>query len=336
MPTGVRELRIYQAGREVAYGTPVAATNRLVGQLEVTADEVVVMPAPQIGILLENPTTDQTVRRMATAKFSGELTYEQILYLLEASVKGGVSPTGAGADRTWLYTSAYAADPVLKSFSLQRRLTDGTTNWDEGIAYALLKDAKISGAIGELVKFDSTWFGRPIDPAVALTAAIPVPSVNFASAADVKVYLDTTFANLGTTQLLGDVVSWDFNWKGIYQPKLYQDGRADRSFSSHALQSQGYDASIQVEWNAQINGFRTQAASRALLYCRIVATGPTLGASNYKVQIDFVCRFKAPQFDQAGDRDGNDTAVLELVSAYDPAQSLGLKFTVVNALTAWL
>lgn len=336
MAAGVKDLRIYQAAREAAYGTPLATTNRLVGDLEIVPQEEVIQPQPQIGVLLANPTTDIIVRRMAEARFSGELTYEQILYLLEASIDGNVTPTGGGADKTWAYTSLYTADPVLKSFSLHRRLTDGTTTWDEGIAYALVKDFKLSGAIGEVAKFESNWFGRPVDTSVVLTGAIAVPAVNFVSVADFKLYIDDSFANLGTTQFLGDLIGWDLNVEGIYQPKFYQDGRTDRSFSTHALKRQDYNASMQVEVNAQVIAERAKAASRALRYIRLVATGAALGGSNYKVQIDFIARHKMAQYDQAGDRDGNDTATMEFVSAYDSAQQLGIRFSIVNALAAWV
>lgn len=336
MPTGIKDLRVYQAAREAAYGTAVAATNRLVGDLEITPQEKVIEPQPQIGVLIANPVADLVVERAAEVKLSGDLTYEQVLYLLEAAIRGNQTPAGAGADKTWTYASLYTGDPLLKSMSLQRRLTDGTTTWDEGVAYALCKDFKISAAIGDVVKFDSTWFGRPVDTAVALTPAIAVPAVNFIAASDVKVYIDDTFAGLGVTQLLGDVISWDLSATGMYQPKYFQDGRADRSFATHSLLRQDYNASIQVEWNAQISALRAKAASRAIQYVRIVATGPTLGASNYKVQFDFAARFKEAQFDQKGDRQGNDTVTLEFVAAYDTTNLIGLKAVVVNALTAWV
>lgn len=336
MAAGVKDLRIYQAAKETTYGTAVATTNRLVCEMEINPLEQVVEPQPQVGLLIENPTTDLIVRRWSEAKLSGELTYEQVLYLLEAAIRGGISPTGAGADRTWTYTPLYTADPVLKSMSIQRRLTDGTTTWDEGLAYGLVKDFKLSGAIGEVAKFDSNWFGRPVDTAVALTAAIAVPAVNFVSTSDIKVFIDDSFANLGVTQFLGDIIGWEFNCEGMYQPKFYQDGRADRSFSIHALKRQAYTASLQVEWNALVNGERAKAASRALRYVRIVATGAVLGASNYKLQIDFVARYKEAQFDQAGDRDGNDTATLEFVNAFDTTNLIGCKFVAVNALTTFL
>lgn len=331
MPTGVKDLRIYQAAREAAYGTDLAATNRLVGELEITPVETVVMPQPQIGMMLDNPTTDQIVQRSAEVKLSGELTYEQILYLLEGTIDGAVTPTGAGP-YVYTYTPLFSADPLSKSFTFERRLTDGTTNWDEVVNYALCKDWKISAAIGEMVKFESNWIGRPVDTAQALTAAIAVPAVNFISAADVIVYFDTTFAGIGGTALAGDVISWELAYQGVYQPKFFQDGRADRSFSTHSVKRQGYTLNLQVEWNAQIAGLRAAAGARSLRYVRVKATSD----ANHIMQFDGVYRFKAGQFDQAGDRDGNDTATLELVSALDTAQSLGLKAIITNQMATWL
>src|SRR5581483_7665597 len=281
MATGVKDLRIYQAAREASYGTDLAATNRLVGELEIAPDETVVMPSPQIGIMLDHPTTDQVVHRAANVKFSGELTYEQILYLLEATIDGGVAPTGAGP-YVYTYVPSFAADPLAKSFTFERRLTDGSTTWDEVVNYALCRDWKISAAIGEMVKFESNWIGRPADTAQTLTAAIAVPNVNFVSAADVQMFIDNTFAGLGGTQLAGDLISWELSYEGVYQPKFFQDGRADRSFSGHSVKRQGYALTLQVEWNAQINGLRAKAAARSLQYVRIKMTSD----ANHIVQFD--------------------------------------------------
>jgi hypothetical protein len=249
------------------------------------------------------------------------------------SVDGAQTGTGAGADKTWTFASLYTADPILDSFTLRKRVTDGTTTWDEVLAYVLCESFKLSGAIGEAVKFDATLFSRPLDTSLVLSGAA-VPAVNFVSSADTKVFIDDTFAGLGTTQLLGDIIGWEFNLEAQYQAKMFQDGRADRSFSSHGLKRQKYSATLQCEYNAPTHAERSKAALRTVRHVRIVNTGAVLGASNYQIQIDFAARHATAMPDADGERDGNDTITLPLISAFDTTNLIGCKFTIVNALAA--
>lgn len=303
--------------------------------MEVTPQETVLPPQPQIGIMAEFPTTDTISQRWSDVKLDGDLTYEQLIILMEMAIDGGVTPTGAGTDKTWVYNALMTADPLLRAFTLERRMSSGVTDWDEEIPFSLARAFSLSGAIGENLKFDADIFGRPIDRTAALTAAIPVPSVNFAAAADTKLFIDNTFAGLGATQVLEALASWNMGVRTQVQPKFFQDGRADKSFTNYGLKRFGFDFSAETEMNAIINAERAKAADRSIRYCRLVATGGIITGSavNYKIQIDFAARYKAGMFDQRGNRDGNNLVPLELMSAYDATNTFIWKATIVNALS---
>src|SRR3990167_9300927 len=120
MPTTVKDLRVYQIGRETTKGTGVAATTRLVGDLILRPLATVFIPQPQLGIMLENPTSDVIVQQMTELEWSGDLTYEQILHLLNMSLKGVITGAGAGADKTFTFTPVFTADNALNSFTVER------------------------------------------------------------------------------------------------------------------------------------------------------------------------------------------------------------------------
>ncbi len=334
MPTTVKDLRIYQIGKETTKGTGVPATTRLVGDLLVSPKAQVFQPQPQLGILLENPTSDVIVLQHTEMEWSGDLTYEQILHLLHCSLKGAITPTGAGADKTWTFTPVFTADNALDSFTVERRLSDGTSNFDEEVNYVLCRDFMLSGAIGENAKFRANLFGRKVDRTSTLTAAIAVPAVNFVGVADAKLYIDNTFAGLGTTQVSGDVFGFELALRAQYQPKFYIDGRTDRSFTSHAMKRMGYDFRVSVEWDTTINGERAKADDRSIRYVRLQFVGAALGGSNYRITIDMALRYAEGMFDQESDREGNDSVDLRFISAYDTTNLIGIKAVVVNALAA--
>lgn len=334
MGSGVRDLRQYQIGKETTPGTAVAATTRLVSELEFDPQEPVFQPEAQLGILLENPTTDVIALRSTDATWSGDLTYEQILHLLHMSLEGGVTPVGAGADKTWTFDPTFAADPALNAFTLQKRMTDGTTNWDERIAYVLARGFSIRGAIGENAKFEADLYGRPVERDSAITAAIAIPSVNFVPVSAFKLFVDDTFAGIGTTQMLETITDFNFDYRAPSHPSFFVDGRTDKSFSRHSLNRVGFDFRCAAEYNATVHAERAKAASRALRYARLVATGPALGGGNYKVQIDMCLRYREGEFDAEGEREDADAVSLDLIQAYDPTNSFGLKVVVVNGLAA--
>lgn len=338
MPTGIKDLRITQIGLETTKGAAVAQTNRLVSLAEFNPNEMAYEPQPQIGVMMENPTSDILPKRWTDIDWKGEATYEQLLYLMEMSAKGGVTPTGAMADKTWAYPFTVSADPALKTFTICRRMTDGTINWDEQCAFVFANSYTISAAIGGTVMFDAKLIGRPVDITPTMTGAIAVPSVNFIASADVKIYIDDTFAALGTNALAESAVDWQLSVDPQYQPKFFQDGRADRSFTNYGLKRLTYNLKLNAEANAKVmdktTGERNRASTRAFRYVRIKATGAVLGGSFYSLQIDGIFRYKEGQFDQKGEREGNDLVPLELIGAYDLSNTTPLKVSITNALSA--
>lgn len=333
--SSVNDLGIYQIGIETTMGTAVATTNRLISRgLIVTPNEPVFEPQAQLGYLLENPTSDSVALRSVDMKLSGDLTFEQILYVLSMAMKGLTSGTGANADKTWAFDPSYTADPALKSFTIQRRLSDGTTNWDEAIAYVMAKDFKVGGQIGQNATFEATLFGRPADTTATLTPTIGVPTVNFIPVSLFKVFIDSTYASLGATQVAASIYSFEFRFRSQAQPKFYVDGRADKSFTAHGLKRAGFDLDLDAEWTAAINAERAKAADRSIRYVRLQALGATLGSSQYEFRIDLACRYQTGLFDKETEREGNDALKLKLIGAFDSTNALAAKVNIVCGLTS--
>lgn len=337
MGVGVKDLRIYQLGKETTPLTPVATTTRWIGNCEITPDEPVFRPEAQTGVLVEGGgITDVIATRMANVALDGDLTFQQLLHVLHMSMKGAVTPGTVGVTgKQWVFNPTYLADPALNAFTLDRRLTDGTTTWDETVAGMKARSFNISAAIGENTKVSVDAFGAPILRGETLTAAIAVPTVGFVPSALWKVYLNDTAGAIGTTQLVCDVVSFSLNFEAMNQPKFYLSGQADKSFCGYGLKRAKWGLSLQVEIDAAIIAEQAKAADRSIRYVRLEAIGSAIagGSAFDTITIDLPLRHATGMYDQSGDRDGNDTATLEFVDAYDSATPLGAKIsvTVVNA-----
>jgi hypothetical protein len=336
MPSAVETLTIAQLGRETTKGTAVAQTTRWVGMTQVTPDEPRFWARTQNGLMVPRSQRGTIATRITNVRLESDLTFEQILHVLNMCMTGLTTGTGAGADKTWQFTPSVTADPLLNSFTLGYRLTDGTTNWDNRAAYLLGRSFEISANIGENAKIMMEGFARPVELATAITGAIAVPSVNYVPAASFKWYLNDTFGALGTTQKLGTLISWRLRYDAPYQPKFYQDGLANRSFSSHGLKDSDYSLEMTVEFTADIAAEQAKADDdpNALRYIRLEALGAVLGGSFYEIEIDGSFEVEPGQFHVDGERDGNPTATIRYVGSYDVTNSLGLKIKVINALAA--
>lgn len=335
--TGVKDLRIAQLGVETTHGTAVPTTTRWIGGLEIVPQEPVFSPEGQWGVLAPGATTDIIAQRHADVKLTADLTFEQILHVLHMSMKGGVTAATVGTTgKQYVYNPTYLADPALSSFTLHRRLTNGTTDWDERVAYMVARSFRISGNIGENAKIECDAFGRPVETGATLTAAIAVPTVNFVPVSMFKIYADATAGGIGGTQLSCDVVSFDFNFETSANPKFYITGAADKSFCDHGLKRADWGLQLVVEVNAATIAEQAFAASRAIRYVRLEAIGAAIpgGTAFYTITIDLPMRHRMGMFDQAGDRDGNDTMTFDYMAAYDNATPLGAKISVTNLLAA--
>lgn len=336
MAAAVDQLTQIQLGQEAtgARGTAVAQTTRWVGTGIVENDEPKYWGRAQNGLMIPRSQRGTIGSRKARLTLDGDLTFEQACHILNMGMCRVVTGSGGGADKTFQFTPSVSADPVIQTFTVGYRKTDGTTSWDERITYLFAESWEISAALGENAKIKAECVGRPVELATAITGAVPVPSVNYIPTALFKVYINDTFGALGTTQKLGTVIGFSLKYNGPYQPKDYIEGRSDRSFSSHSLKDSDYSLEIQTEFTADMLLEQQKADDEpgALRYIRIDAVGPSLGGSNYQLQIDGAFEYEQAGFNIDGSRDGNGTCTLKLVGSYDVTNSLGLKIKSVNAM----
>lgn len=335
MPSALESLSIFQLGREVTKGTPVAQTTRWVGVAHPTPDSPKFWARTQNGIMVPRSQRGAIATQLARIHLESDLTFEQILYVLNMGFQGLTTPSGAGADRTWQFSPTYVADPALNAFTGGYRKTDGTTNWDERIAYMFADSWSISAAIGENAKISAELVGRPIELATAITPAIAVPTVNYVPSALFKLYLNDTFGAIGTTQKTCTIISFTLNYTSPYQHKLYLDGRTDLSFCSYGLRDADATLEIQAEFTADMAAEQAIADNNpgTLRYVRLEAVGASLGGSNYEIEIDGAWEHEVGGFNVESDRDGNGVVTMRLVLSYDAANALGMKIKAVNAMT---
>ena len=324
MPPTIAPFRAYQWGREATKGTAVAATSKMaVEMFDPEPEDLVVRPRIANGLAVGNPGNELVTRRSTLWRAGGPVVYDQLQNWLEMAVVGNQTPTGTGP-YVWTYTRNPLADPALKSFTLERRRSDGASPVDEEWAYALARTLRISGADGEPLRFEVEGFARRVQSST-LTAAQALPTIEDPPIALTKVWIDTAWAGLGTTQIVAQVLSYSWMFNTGAKPIWTADGRTDLDFTVDVIDGREVNTELEIVCMVagQMATEKTAAEAQSLRAVRIQADG----SSSKQVQIDGLYKHAQGSLFKLGEQDGMDIVSLRLVGASDLTNFARVKVT---------
>lgn len=191
MATAFRKILI---GRESTYGTAVAATNILYGNLSVTPEMQIHMPQDERGSLAANHRSVGT-GHSASLRFSSDATFEQILHLLSMTLKTEAK-SGSSAEKIYTFT------PSLTSANDQKHYTFEYGDNEEQFesASVVCQSLEISVQAGGPLSVSANMIGHfPITTSFT-SLAVPTEDKNHTIISDSGVFtLDSAWGNLGNT-----------------------------------------------------------------------------------------------------------------------------------------
>ena len=323
-------LRKTQIGRETTPGTSVPATALLLNtQFATTNNPAIHYPNQQRGLLAEEHAGVQ-LNRMIDHTWATELTYEQVLYALNMGMMALVTGTGAGADKTWTFAPSPTGATVENAFTLEKRYTDGTTNFDFEYPFTIAKTLKASGRENGIWTMSADLLSAR-EVTAAITAAIAAPAVWEPAVFNLsKVFIDTTWAGLGTTQVLGQVYGVDWEFDTGLERRFYADGQLH--FSRRTRNKRQAKLSLMADFGTQAQAFRDAVESRAVFYIRVECIGTVVAATNKKIQFDG--KYVVDPTGAIQENQGEDVMTIPLVSRYDTTGAQDVRVTVINTLAA--
>lgn len=308
MATAIYPLTLLQAGMESTKGTRVAATKKLPGDHQFVEEQDFYRSPFPAGVRANVGGAGVITRKGYTVDYSSDLTAEDILWLLETGIRGGVTPSTVDTNaRLWTYTPELTTGvPTIRTATLECVHSDGATNhYVAEIGYAMTESIKIDFAFNQEAKLSAKLFGR------ARQSDTPTPSLSPNTrepllANLLQVFLDTTYAGLGTTQLTSVVRSGSIDVSTGYAPNYTVDGRDDKDFVNHKVGLLQIKASVVLELDAtgaaRIANFR----ANDVVYVRHQFNGgQVIGASTAKrfVRVDSGYRFtSSPSFSRDGEQ----------------------------------
>lgn len=313
-----------QLGRESTAGTAVAATSIWRGPATDIADESKHEFAEEdVGILL--PTDREYVPQKAAklAMPETELTFEQILHILEAGIKVA-TPTGTGP-YVYTYTFPTSTTPnTIKTYTLETgNAVGGDVNEME---YSFVDEFSLSGAAGEAWKMSANWVGRQKSTST-FTGALSMVTVEEALFSKTSLYIDATAGTVGTTAKNGVLTAAGIQVKTGVVPVWTADGNL--YFYKHKFTRPEVTWNYTLELESDSGIVAAERAAWVAKTLRLIQL-KIVGASTSEIKINLAGKYTG--FGEYQNSDGNTVIEASGVAKYSSADSLFASIIVTNSV----
>ena len=314
--------RLFQVGKEVTPGTPVAATRKLYGTGALTRDRAIHMVDVQTG----NRATvvGGKVRAVvAGGNFVQPLSADEIIEPLLMAVQGSVTPTVVDTTgKQWVFK---ATGSTLDTATME--FYDGERNWQQtGVNIDTLS---IAGSVEADNTLTATFFGREMITA-SQTPALADRQIDIVEGWESQLYIDNLGATPGTTNIPGTMISWKIDFSNNMMRKYFADNTT--ATGAVILGKIGLKAEIVMEadTSALTEYTNRETAVQRLIRFQFgnnILVGST--TAKKKVAIDVPCL--AGAIDLTGVTNGTATYKMNFEYMNDATNGFPLQVTVVNA-----
>ncbi len=326
---GALETRI---AKETTYGVAPAAIDQRLG-------DVSIVPAPEIEVDFYGPTgtTSPTVGTVLTDRAVGDVTGRQsftgIGYILSSMFGDPVTTTleVTGRQHVWTYTGLRT--PSFNSYAVDF----GSTTWASRVLGGMFNGLDLTIARGNL-DFSSSFWGKSYTTGIGAgstppfaTTATDVPFKPMRGL-DYEVFLDNTWAALGTTKLL-ELYSADINIGERTAPaEPVNRTRSSDGFVEVGEQEHKCNLLLGLDTIADAQIAKLKAGGQS--FVRTKALGDLItGTTFYTFQADMAVTYESA----SAPTDENEVAVMPLDGRIvrDTVSGFAARFTLVNTVTAY-
>jgi len=160
----------------------------------------------------------------------GELDYNGIIYLL-AGAFGTASPIAHGASATakdWVFTPPLTGSITPQTYTIEQ---GDTVVRARKANYCLFTEYSFKGDRQTGITVGSKLLAQALQDGITMTSTPTSVALAPVAGKHINVYLDTTSAALGTTQLLG-ALNLDYAFSGVYGP-FFPFNRATLGWTAH-------------------------------------------------------------------------------------------------------
>ena len=322
-----------QLGREVTAGTGVASTVIWRGpfaSLEDARTKIVVEENIGLSVTAERTYTSQYLGKLAMP--ATELTFNQVLHILEAGVKAA-TPTGAGP---YIYTYALPTDNsvnTIKTYTIEMVPVIATADYRE-MPYSFVEEFTFEGQAGEAWKMSANWVGQKLDTgtATSLSTLATGNDMDPVMMPKTKLYIDATGGTIGTTLKTGVLMGASIRVKTGWVVVPIGDGNLYFAKIKFTKPEISYSLTLELEQDVAASIVAAERAiyeSDAVRLFKLLADGPS-ASQQFTVQW-------AGKYDKIGgytNSSGNTTVTLEGHAVYSATDTQFWSCIVKNSLSA--
>lgn len=333
MASAIYPLRLLQLGFEAIKGTAVPATSKLVGDSVYIPEIDREFEAFPRGVRAPVTGGGFAVRKGSTFKFTGNLTYEEILYFLESGLKAGVL-TGAGP-YTYTYTPTLTANAgvSMTTVTIEYVIDDGSTkHFQRESAFGVTRRFTVNIAFNQPTTIDAELFARAEQTSTVTGSLTPVTGRTQIPSNLWKVFIDDSGGTIGSTQKSLLVRSATLTVTTGFEPDYTLDGLADLDFTQ--VDSQMLDATLDLTMEHNANAATEIARWRAgqVFLVRLKADNGAAAAANKAITFDGAYKYmEPPAFSQ---ENGIEIVTMKLGLEYDATWAKAFEAIVINGLPA--
>jgi len=329
---GIHALRRVQLGAEATPGSSTdIATTIWRGEGVLVDNTELTFPEESIGIL---PGTDRSyiAKVGGTIELTGDATFEQLAYILNAGIKTATATTDSGSGYIWTWTMPIASTDAVSSTDLTTLVVEGGDNVAaENMHYGYVPSFSLSGAAGEALQLSATIEGQQIAP-TTFTASLAVPAVESVLVSKGKLYIDNDTDTIGTTQITQSLLSASLSVTTGWMPVRTVDGSVKFTF----VKQSAPEITLELVWEHDANSVASKAKwlAQTARLIRLEFAGNALtsgGAYTTKIlRIDLAGKWET--FGGLDDQDGNDVISATFRARYNSTSGKFAEFVVVNEL----
>lgn len=323
-------MNVVQIGKETTPGTSVAATTIWRGPFGGFDDDRTSETIEEdTGTYADTGRTVDTQQGIKLSAPQGTAHFEQLLYLMEASIAKGVAPTGTLPTRIRTYNLAVAdTAPSLQTYSF--RVGNKIVAADASLlAYTMLQEWELSGNQGELWKTSSTWMA-PRRQTTTFTAGLAIPAWEPMNFSNTKLFIEAAGGTPGTTQKTGVLMGFSLKFNTGLEWVPAGDGTLYPTAVKIGKPKVTFTLTLELEDGSAVSTERTAYESKAQRVIRVQCPGTSPN--------DMTLDLFGAQYTKVGPynklNQNNTTVTFEGNAIYEPTAAKTMTLAVTTTMAS--
>lgn len=338
MTNGIDALKATYIGRESTAGNPASTvTVHWRGEGELSDLRVTEFPNEHIGIY-GGANRSYVPFRGAECTLSGDATFEQLPYILDAGLRRATSTqdgTSSGRIRSYAWPVTRAQQPAVSDLATMVVETGDNLRMERS-RFVFVKQFSLSGSARESWRVSATCEGRELASVITQSTGVLLPNVEEMIFGNTLLYIDPATGTAGATLRSDTLLSATLEITTGWTPKVTASGRVD--FSD--IKFVGGEGTLELSFehdaasDAEKAAWRNQEA-RVIRLLINGSTYTTAGTSTHTRKVCIIdCYGKWQSFEPLGEQDGNSisTGVFRIATAANVMRRLDI--LVTNELAA--